>query len=107
MWYSDYDICYEVRNAANPYEQIKILAELNDVPRGEVEKILETHGVELPRYQRRSGFYGERKTKSHLSEEERAKKRAQGREWYLRNRERISAMNKKKRREREVASGKK
>lgn len=108
MWYSEYDICYEVRHALNPYQQIRVLAELNETSVSKIEKILKQNDVPLPKYQRQSRSYTEKIERMEVTEDH-LKRRQQKREYYLAHREQILARKrdyKRQRREREKADGK-
>lgn len=46
IWQSDKDICDMYRHAANPKEQIRILAQLNICTEKEIRDVLERNGIE-------------------------------------------------------------
>ena len=101
MWYSEEEIIYEISHAVNPYEQIRILAELNGCSIKEIQDIWKKAGNELPKFQRRDNIHGlrEKWEKDHLTiSREKQKKR----EWYLRNREQILKKQEERRRKKGI-----
>lgn len=102
MWYSEEEIIYEISHAVNPYEQIKILAELNDCSIKEIQDIWKKAGNELPKFQRRSGFYGLRGKWEERGNEALAEEKRKKREYYLRNREQILKKQEERRRKKGI-----
>ncbi|MGI6168824.1 MAG: hypothetical protein ACOYI4_03780 [Christensenellales bacterium] len=47
MWFTAEEIVRSYKNATNKHEQITILADLNDVRRSEIKRVLTDAGVEL------------------------------------------------------------
>ena len=108
MWYTEAEILFDVKYALNPYEQVGILAQLNDVKRTDIEKILKRNGVPLPKVQRKAAFCA--RMGRPLKDIDRAeKRRAEKRRYYQAHRERLieqAKINQKKRMER-LRNGKK
>ena len=102
MWYTEKEIIYEVTHALNPYEQVGILAQLNDVARPDIEKVLRRHGVAIPTRQRKAAYCV--RMGRPLKDIDRAeKRRADKRAYYIAHRERLieqAKINQKKRMER-------
>ena len=105
MWYTEEEILYEIAHARNPYQQVKVLAELNGVDRATIERILKKHDVPLPKYQRDIGHYAADKVGRPTVKSDKAeRRRAEKRRYYLENRDRLLKQAKdyhKRRKERE------
>lgn len=102
MWYSEEEIIYEISHAVNPYEQIKILAELNGCSIKEIQTIWRKAGHELPKFQRRIGANGLMRKWDSQDPKKRTEIKDKKHEYYIRNREKILAKQEERRRKKGI-----